>query len=231
MSLYLSVFSLSSILCPSLTFTVLLCLKISKRRHFLELKAQIFLVLYLPLLAPLLPHPDSISIYRCSHYMFRSLWGFIGFFLSLIALASYDPQLEIPPSFTTETLICCLRPKSRVISSVKLFFTSPVRVNGPLFFDLFLKNTFHYYSLLHLWLLGDLPVFSTTKTESWSSHCGSVVMNPTSIHDEADSIPGLGQWVKYRHCHELWCRSQMWFGSHIAVAMAWSGSLQLQFNP
>ena len=27
-------------------------------------------------------------------------------------------------------------------------------------------------------------------------HCGSVVMNKTSIHDNADSIPGLAQWVK-----------------------------------
>ena len=31
----------------------------------------------------------------------------------------------------------------------------------------------------------------------WSSHCGSVVMNPTSIHEDAGSILGLTQWVKY----------------------------------
>ena len=29
-----------------------------------------------------------------------------------------------------------------------------------------------------------------------SSHCGSEVMNPTSIHENASSIPGLTQWVK-----------------------------------
>ena len=29
-----------------------------------------------------------------------------------------------------------------------------------------------------------------------SSHCGSAVMNPTSIHEAAGSIPGLTQWVK-----------------------------------
>ena len=28
------------------------------------------------------------------------------------------------------------------------------------------------------------------------SHCGSVVMNPTSIHEDTGLIPGLAQWVK-----------------------------------
>ena len=27
-------------------------------------------------------------------------------------------------------------------------------------------------------------------------HCGSVVMNPASIHEDAGSIPGLVQWIK-----------------------------------
>ena len=29
-----------------------------------------------------------------------------------------------------------------------------------------------------------------------SSHCGSVVMNLTGIHEDVGSIPGLTQWVK-----------------------------------
>ena len=29
-----------------------------------------------------------------------------------------------------------------------------------------------------------------------SSHCGRAVTNPTSIHEDMGSIPGLAQWVK-----------------------------------
>ena len=32
--------------------------------------------------------------------------------------------------------------------------------------------------------------------EGGSSHCGSMVMNPTSIHEDVVSIPGPAQWDK-----------------------------------
>ena len=33
--------------------------------------------------------------------------------------------------------------------------------------------------------------------------------NPAGIHEDMGSIPGVRIW----HCHELWCRSQMWLKS------------------
>ena len=34
------------------------------------------------------------------------------------------------------------------------------------------------------------------KCASWSSRRGSVVTNPTRIHEDVGLIPGLTQWVK-----------------------------------
>ena len=34
------------------------------------------------------------------------------------------------------------------------------------------------------------------KINLWNSHCGSAVMDPTIIHEDAGLIPGLAQWVK-----------------------------------
>ena len=43
--------------------------------------------------------------------------------------------------------------------------------------------------------------------------------NPSRNDAVAGVIPALAQWVKDRHCPELWCRSQWRLGSSIAVAV------------
>ena len=49
---------------------------------------------------------------------------------------------------------------------------------------------------LHMMLLPILPSMFLKNALSGSSWCGSVVTNPTSIHEETGLIPGLAQWVK-----------------------------------
>ena len=62
-----------------------------------------------------------------------------------------------------------------------------------------------------------------------SSHCGSVVTNPTNIHEDVGSIPGLAQRVKIKCYCELWCRlqAQIWRCYGCGVGQ----KLQLRFDP
>ena len=48
---------------------------------------------------------------------------------------------------------------------------------------------------------------------TWSSCCGPVLTNPTSIHEGVGLIPGLAQWIK---CVAL----QMQLRSYVAMAVA-----------
>ena len=43
--------------------------------------------------------------------------------------------------------------------------------------------------------------------------------NPTGIHEDSGMILASLSGLKICHCCELWCRSQMWLGSHVAVAV------------
>ena len=53
-----------------------------------------------------------------------------------------------------------------------------------------------------------------------SSCCGTAETNPTSIHEDVDSIPGLDHLVRDPVLpFELWHRSKTQLRSHIAVAV------------
>ena len=60
-----------------------------------------------------------------------------------------------------------------------------------------------------------------------SSRCGSTVMNPTIIHDDLGSIPGLTQWVKDPVLQQVTTAAQIWRCCGCGVGQ----QLQLQFDP
>ena len=59
---------------------------------------------------------------------------------------------------------------------------------------------------------------NTNIRKKRSSRCGAADMDPTRNHEVWGSIPGLDQWVKNRHCPELWYKSQTQLGSCMAEA-------------
>ena len=49
------------------------------------------------------------------------------------------------------------------------------------------------------------------------------LMNPTRNHKVAIQSLGLLSRLRNRHCCELWCRSKMQLGSHVAAALVYAG--------
>ena len=53
-----------------------------------------------------------------------------------------------------------------------------------------------------------------------SAPCGSVEKNLTSIPEDVFGSLALISGSGIQHCCEWWCRSKMWIGSCVAVAVA-----------
>ena len=47
----------------------------------------------------------------------------------------------------------------------------------------------------------------------------SQIKTPTSTHEDAVQFLALLSGLRISHCHELQQRSQIWLGSHVAVAV------------
>ena len=78
---------------------------------------------------------------------------------------------------------------------------------------------FFYFGKMHnikLTILGAFPPWLT---------------NPTCTRGDVRSTPGLAQWLKIRHSSELWCRSQTWLSSGVAVAAASAGGYSSDSTP
>ena len=75
-----------------------------------------------------------------------------------------------------------------------------------------------------LCLYGNVQTSTCTRVKDMgtgSSHRGTAEMTPTRKHEIVGSIPGLASLsgLRIQRRHELWCRSQPWLGSGVAVAV------------
>ena len=58
-----------------------------------------------------------------------------------------------------------------------------------------LMNLCHFYKNNKI-IKKEYQLLSQNLSNRGSSHCGSVEINPTGIHEDVSSIPGLTQWGK-----------------------------------
>ena len=63
-------------------------------------------------------------------------------------------------------------------------------------------------------------VVSKKKNDIGVSIVTQQVTNLTSIHENSGLIPGLAQWIKDLHWHELWWKSQTWLRSCVPLSVA-----------
>ena len=86
--------------------------------------------------------------------------------------------------------------KSLQLTKNTIWIHHSIRPTQPIFpLVVGISHYFFYYNEgaeLNLEIL----LYQKKRIPLGSSHCGSTVKNPTSIHVDLGSIPGLAQWVK-----------------------------------
>ena len=78
-------------------------------------------------------------------------------------------------------------------------------IGTPIYFKTYITyKNIHIYIYIYIYIYTYI-ILKTLHIRS--SHRGSVVTNPTSIHKDMGSIPGLAQWVK--DSASLWAMVQV----------------------
>ena len=94
-----------------------------------------------------------------------------------------------------------------------------------------MKATLYTFLIVLLKLLSHMNVLwiqnYILKDNCWSSHRGTVEINLTRNREVGGSILALLSGLRIQCCRKLWCRSQTWLGSRIAVALVQAGGYRL----
>ena len=122
---------------------------------------------------------------------------------------------NVPVCFSGHLLCCCIWVSKKTNCDMEFVWQNGLRREmwGLKHEASGMAPTLH---VLTWWCPGSLlPGLGWLSTaSSWSSPRGSVVTNPTSIHEDLGLIPGLTPWVKDLALLWLWCRQA-------AAALIW----------
>ena len=65
------------------------------------------------------------------------------------------------------------------------------------------------------------------SSQTWHSHCGSMVTDLLSIYEDAGLITGSTQWLRIQWYCKLWSQMQLWLWRCCGCGVPWQLQLQL----
>ena len=133
-------------------------------------------------------HPHSSEEWIC-------LWE-SGFYCPIsLYTFTYLTRSHFPISLPLFLVVTCV--SVSIIYKVKSWISAFIHLESPRLGNFSFTSPIEFsrckYLAIGLYLKVEI---ATYRSQYWSSHCGWAVTNPTSIHKEGGSIPGLSQWVK-----------------------------------